>query len=49
MEITKISTKKNKIDGKTLHMYTIVTGHGSKRTSTTRHMTEEQASALKKA
>ena len=49
MEITKISTKTQKVGGNTLHMYTIVTGKGSKRTSVTGHMTEAQASIMRKA
>ncbi len=47
--VTKISTHKKRNSAREIvHMYTVVSGKGSNRTSQTRHMTEAQASVLKK-
>ena len=45
--ITKVSTHKKRYRGKTVHMYTVASGVGSKRTSQTYHMTEQDAEAMK--
>ena len=49
-ESHKISSSKyNSISGDQIHEYVFITGKGTKRTSETRHMTEAQATAHKKA
>ena len=45
--ITKVSTHNKLHYGEQVHMYTVVTGKGSNRTSVTKHMTERQAKVLK--
>jgi len=48
MEITKISTHNRLTKGVQLHMYTIVSGKGSKKRSETRHMSEATANQMRK-